>query len=414
MSKKILMISQNFYPEIGSAGNRIKNIYVLLQKRGYEVDILTTDPTYPNRKLYEDSNFWNDDSLNNDVGHIKRIRVKNKKYSRSILNRLFYYLEITIRMIVYVLTHREKYDVVFVTSPPIFIAIVGLLAKVRYKSKLILDIRDLWPESLKGVGVFNYPFIIKAFKKVEHLLYKRANDIIVNSRGFIDYIESYSKVGREKITFIPNGINDDEIRKKDLPKRSFRVIYAGNIGLAQDNELLMEMAKELNKSNISLTIMAYGMKREQFVKFAKHENLSNIDFVKPRTREESFKLIMNHDVGIVTLNDEDVFETVLPGKLIDYMSCGIPIVAAVSGYSKEIIETQNVGYVSEDRNAVELVKFILNLIHNQDLSRELSLNGINYVMKNFSWDRNIQLLINVIESSYVAPSTIKNTIKDKG
>lgn len=397
MSKKILLISQNFYPEIGSAGNRIKNIYLLLKDRGYDVDVLTTDPTYPNRKLYEDERFWDHEGINTDREHIKRIQVKNKKYSQNIINRLFYYLEITIRMILFVLTHKRQYDIVFVTSPPIFVALVGLLAKYKYRARLILDIRDLWPESLKGVGVFDYPIIIKVFKKIESLLYITADNITVNSKGFIDYIENYPKVEKGSITFIPNGIKENEIRVHDINTKPFKVIYAGNIGLAQDNVVLMDLAKELSKRNISLTIMAYGIKREEFVQFAKEENLTNVHFLKPCNREECFSIIKEHHVGIVTLNESEVFETVLPGKVIDYMACGLPIVASVSGFSKEIIEKQNVGYVSKSRNANDILRSIIELYKKPNLAQKMSLNGTKYVRSQFSWERNIQLLVDIIE-----------------
>src|SRR5699024_7750718 len=112
MSKKILLISQNFYPEIGSAGNRTKNMYLLLKEKNYDVSILTTDPTYPNRNLYDDESFWDDQELNKESSKIKRVKINNKKYSRNIINRLFYYLEMAIKMLFYILFNRNKYDVI--------------------------------------------------------------------------------------------------------------------------------------------------------------------------------------------------------------------------------------------------------------------------------------------------------------
>ena len=225
--KKILIISQNFYPEIGSAGNRMKNIYLLLKERDFEIDVLTTDPTYPNKNIYKEEHFWDSEELNVDLS-IHRIKIRNKKYSRNIMNRLIYYLEMALRMILYVLLSRKKYDAVFVTSPPIFVAVVGLIAKLRFKARLILDIRDLWPESLKGVGVFDYPMIIYLFKKIEKMLYKNAANIVVNSRGFIEYIDSMSSSFSEKIIYVPNGAEPtklaNETRNLVILKLFFREI----------------------------------------------------------------------------------------------------------------------------------------------------------------------------------------------
>lgn len=115
--------------------------------------------------MYKDKDFWDESSLHLNVETIHRVKISNRKYSRSVLNRLIYYLEVAFRMLLFVMRKRRGYDLVFVTSPPIFVGIVGVVAKWRFKSKLLLDIRDLWPESLKGVGVFNYKPIIFLMKK---------------------------------------------------------------------------------------------------------------------------------------------------------------------------------------------------------------------------------------------------------
>lgn len=166
MKVKILMITQNFYPEIGSAGNRMKNMFLMLKQKGYHVEVLTTEPTYPSREIYSQDCFWNEQEIDSDQ-NITRLSVQNKRYSSSLFSRLFYYLEIMLKMFFYVTKDKNKYDIVFVTSPPIFVAFVGLVAKYRYKAKLLLDIRDLWPESLKGVGVFHHSWVIWLFEKME-------------------------------------------------------------------------------------------------------------------------------------------------------------------------------------------------------------------------------------------------------
>lgn len=83
----------------------------------------------------------------------------------------------------------KKFDIVFVTSPPIFVAFVGLVAKYKYKARMLLDVRDLWPESLKGVGVFHHSLIIWLFEKIESALYRKADHIIINSEGFITHFK---------------------------------------------------------------------------------------------------------------------------------------------------------------------------------------------------------------------------------
>lgn len=403
MNKKVLLISQGFYPEIGSAGNRMKNIFLLLQEQGYQVNILTTEPTYPNKNLYQDQKFWGDESLNNNPS-VKRVNIKNRKYSRSIFNRLVYYLEMALKMFIYILNDKEKYEVVFVSSPPIFVGFVGLFAKFRYKSKLILDIRDLWPESLKGVGVFNNRIIISFFSYLEKILYKLSDHIIVNSLEFKYYIIEKSGASTEKIGFMPNSARLSEITEKyNRPKKDkFKVIYTGNIGLAQDVDILKQLAIYLNCEDIELSIVGYGMKKNELVEFVKRNNLLNVHFYAPVTREECFKLNLDHDVGFVSLNDKEVFDTVLPGKIIDYMTCGLPIVASLSGYAKKVIEKEKVGFVSESRNPKEIVDFILYLADHPELRKQMSYNEGRYIMDKFLWEDNIKELISRIETDGAA------------
>lgn len=393
--KKVLIISQNFYPEIGSAGNRMKNIYLLLKQRGFDVKVLTTEPTYPNRNIYEDYKFWDNDELNDDL-NIFRIKVTNTKYSRSLINRLIYYLEVAIKMIGYIIKNKGEFSTIIVTSPPIFIGIVGLFAKKYYNAKLILDIRDLWPESLKGVGVFNNPIIIRLFKVIERVMYSKANEIIVNSKGFIPYISSKLKAGVAKITYIPNGATKEEIGSRN--NSTFKVIYAGNIGLAQNDSILKQLAKELYRRRVGLTIIGYGLRKDSLVEYCNEHKLTNVTFLTPTTREESLKITSEHQVGIVSLEDKDVFKTVLPGKIIDYMTCGIPIVGSVSGIAKEVILAEQVGFVSESNDVKELIHYVDTIRGNPVLRQEMSENGNRYVRKDFLWETNIDSLIDILHS----------------
>src|SRR5699024_4385247 len=123
----------------------------------------------------------------------------------------------------------------------------------------------------------------------------------------------------------------------------FKVIYTGNIGLAQDIDFLKQLAHKLNKKQIPLTIISYGMKNEELKEYIDAHELTKVTISTPLSREECLKEIRKHQVGIVSLNDQEVFDTVLPGKVVDYMTCKVPIVGSVSGYSKNIIEQNQVG-----------------------------------------------------------------------
>lgn len=399
IKSKILLISQNFYPEIGSAANRANNLFQLLQREGYEVSVLTTEPSYPNKNLYKQRKFWDDETLTN-ARNINRIKVRNIKYALSIFNRLLFYIEMALRMLGYILIDKQKYDAIIVTSPPIFVGFVGIFAKLKYKTKFILDIRDLWPESLKGVGVFNYQIIIRFFSFLETLLYKSADLIIINSFGFRNYIVNKTNIDKNKIIFIPNAARNTEIMSVHEKSGQFRVIYTGNIGLAQDVQFLKDLVEKLDRQHIAITIVGYGQKKVELVRFIKDHNLQNVTMIKPSTREECLKLNAEHDIGLLTLNNSEVFDTVLPGKLIDYMMSGIPVVAAVSGYSKEIIESYETGFVTEMRDANEILDYIIRLKDNNNLRKKTAKNGLALITDEFLWEKNIKKLTRIFEERF--------------
>ncbi|WP_025699699.1 glycosyltransferase family 4 protein, partial [Paenibacillus forsythiae] len=281
MSQKVLIICQNFYPEIGSAANRMKNIYLELEKRGYEITVLTSEPSYPNRNLYKDSIFWQDGGLERNV---IRFSTRTRKYNNNIFNRLLLYLEMCFKIVSKINRLDRKYDIVFATTPTIFVGLTGLFAKWKLRCPLILDVRDLWPESLLGVGVFTFkPFISLAYI-LEKKLYRGAKHIIVNSEGFIPRIVSKG-VDRQKISFMPNSLTDEELlaaSKEDNSNEGITVIYTGNIGLAQDLEILIEVAERMKDLPIKFKIIGYGFRSKDLKMQIEEKRLHNIEWINAK------------------------------------------------------------------------------------------------------------------------------------
>jgi len=404
--KRVLIISQHFYPAIGSHANRIKHLYMLLGKNNFDVTVLTTEPSYPNKKIYQNGEFWDEESLNRGNDNIIRIGISSRKYSNHILNRLFYYLEIAFKFIFLILKDKQKYDYIFVTSPPLFTGFVGLFAKYRYKTKFILDIRDLWPESLKGVGVFDNAFVLMFFGALEKILYKKSDKIVINSMGFKEYIQMKAGIPESKILFIPNGVVKEELAPINKgKKKSRKLIYAGNLGLAQNTEIIHQLVPLLAEQNIQLTIIGYGVNRKKLVDSIK--TYKNVTFIKPVTKKQCFKIIAEHDLSLVTLKDKDVFKTVLPGKIIDYMTCGVPIVGVVDGYAKDLINSEGVGIALHDSNPQQIMAQIIKLLDDNLARNKMSRKAQRLILHHFNWETNITSLI-----EYMNESTLPQQRKD--
>jgi len=404
--KHVLIISQHFYPEIGSHANRIKHLYTLLGENDFDVTVLTTEPSYPNKKIYQNEEFWDEESLNLNNNNIIRIGISSRKYSNHILNRLFYYLEIALKFIFLILKDKQKYDYIFVTSPPIFTGFVGLFAKYRYKTKFILDIRDLWPESFKGVGVFDNAFVLKFFGALEKVLYKKSDKIVINSLGFKEYIQRKAGIKESKILFIPNGVVKEELAPiNNRKKKTRKIIYAGNLGLAQNTEIMHQLVPLLAEQDIQLTIIGYGVNRKQLIDSIK--SYKNVKFIKPMTKKQCFKIISEHDLGLVTLKDKEVFKTVLPGKIIDYMTCGVPIVGVVDGYAKDLINNEGVGIALQDSDPQQIMGQIIELLDDNLVRLQMSRKAQQLILHHFNWEINITSLV-----EYMNGSTLPQQRKD--
>ncbi|ATI50375.1 glycosyltransferase family 4 protein [Bacillus tropicus] len=403
--KKILMVTQNFYPEIGSASNRMKNIYLELNERGYDVKILTSDPSYPNRNLYKDSSYWYDKNIEKDI---VRIHPKTRKYTRNLFRRLMLYIEVAFRLILEICKDKEKYDYIFVSTPSIFIPVAGMFAKRKMKAKLIVDVRDLWPESLIGIGFFNKNWILKFAYKLEHKIYHAADNIIINSKGFYSYISS-TGIAPNRISFMPNSLTEKEL--STVPKKNtsdqLTVIYTGNIGLAQDIEKLILIAEHLKEyKNISFKIIGYGYQKRELGESIEAKQLPNIQLIDPKNREDTLAEIVNADIAYVSLVEKDVFKKVLPGKVMDYMSMRKPIVADVAGYAKEVIEEAQCGFVTEDRTAAELGAYIIKLAQDKQLRNRLGENGYQYAFRTLRWKTNIETLLKILEERDVTEESV--------
>ncbi|MFJ7755460.1 glycosyltransferase family 4 protein [Peribacillus muralis] len=398
--KSVLMIVQNFYPEIGSAGNRMKNVYLHLKRSGYEVTVITLKPSYPNQSLYQDTRFWDEENIEEDVIRIKPNKVK--RYTSNMGRRLLHYLE-AMWLFVYTIIRLEKtYDYVFVTTPPIFPTMAALIAKRKMKAKLITDVRDLWPESLIGVGVFANKWILKFAYFLEKELYRHSDHIIINSPGFRDYIMAKGVKG-DRIHFIPNSLTGDELALKNvfttIADEKIKVVYTGNIGLAQDLKKLIAIAERLREhKQIEFTMIGYGYRVGEVEREISAKGLANIKVINAMNRRVTLHEVSSSHIAYVSLVEKEVFDKVLPGKIIDYMCVGKPIVGDVAGRAKKVIAEAKCGLVADSRGVAEISRLILTMASDQALREELGENGYVYAKRNFQWSKNIEGLINVLEA----------------
>ncbi|KMT63383.1 glycosyltransferase family 4 protein [Paenilisteria newyorkensis] len=394
--KKILLISQNFYPEIGSAANRMKQLFRLF-RQDYDTTLFTTEPQYPNRDMYEQEKFWDADL---EDANIVRVKTRTSKYEANMILRFLLYLETLCRFIWKILTEKQSFDVVYVSSPPISIALAGLIAKRKMKAKLIVDIRDLWPETLKGVGKFTSPIFLHIAYRLEKRIYKKADEIIVNSERFATYMIEQG-VDPAKITFVPNSLTQEEFdlgaKKRPLINEPLTVIYTGNIGLAQELASFIRMADYFQDNpHVRFKMIGYGANYQKLVDSVKEKDLKNVNVSPPDTRANVLHELAQADVAFVSLVPHPVFETVIPGKIVDYMGIGLPIIGMVSGYSKDVINASETGFIFGHDKEQEMYRGLCHLIQDHELRKRLHQNGLAFAKENYNWQENFKRIEKII------------------
>lgn len=390
MANKILIISQNFYPEIGTAANRMKSIFKILRSKGIETTVLTTDPTYPTKKLFDDRSYFIDQELNSlEEDKIIRLKMFGIKQNKNIFMRTIYYVEQYFRIRKFLKNSHDKYDYIYVSSPNIFLAWATLFLKKSKKPIYILEIRDLWPDSVNEINEMNIKLFMPFLKYLEKKMYNAADKIIINNEAFRNHINN--KLHKHKpIFFLPNGISEREITVSKR-KEDFSVIYAGNIGYAQDVKKMIEICKLLDSKKINITAIIYGIRAHTFRKAVK--NLKFVSIKKPMDRLSCLEEISKHHVSLAILQESDVFMNAMPGKVLDSISVGTPVVSNIDGPISKIINEYNLGF-SKGKASVEKIVEEIELLKKDKMNfKKKSENALNYRNYYLIWEKNIEGLI---------------------
>lgn len=382
---KILLITQNFYPEIGSGANRLKNLYKHLSKDN-EVEVLTTAPTYPNQKLYQEEKYWDEPEIDRSP-EILRLKMRIDKQSKSLKIRVLYYLELAYKVWLYVKRYQSDYDVVYVTSPNIFLPWATFFPQKKHAGvKRVLEVRDLWPDSVKEIEKLKINWFFPVLKRMEKQIYELADKIIVNNEEFKDHILRITP--KKKILYLPNSLQRSEIDFQEA-NDSFKVIYTGNIGLAQNYKQIKEVADYLEQSKITFNIIGYGAYAHELRDLIEAQNMKYVTFYDEKSRDECLALTRDHNVALSLLKESEVFLRVLPGKVVDAIGSGVPVVSNLSGYSADLINHSNVGFSKSKATTIDIIKMIKEIKNNPELEKEMRSNARQLTEDLFIWENNI-------------------------
>lgn len=322
---------------------------------------------------------------------------------RSFVHRVFSFISFMVSS--FLIGYRVKdVDIVWGTSPPIFQGFTAwLLARVK-KAKFLFEVRDLWPDFAIAVGVLKNPTLIKMSFWLEKFLYQHADQMMVNSPAYVKHVLSR---GCKKVELIPNGADlsmfseqDDGgfFRQKLGIDEKFVAVYAGAHGISNDLEVVLKSAAKLkDHPQIQIVFVGDGKEKNNLQQIAAIQNLSNVTFVPSVPKNEMAMILAASQVCIAILKPLDEYKTTYPNKVFDYMASGKPIVLAIDGVIRDVVEDAHCGIYVEPGNATALANAVISLYQQPQQAAELGRNGRNYLREHFDRQILAEKLLKLIE-----------------
>ena len=299
----------------------------------------------------------------------------------------------------------SEFNLIIATSPPLPAAISGYFISRLKGAKLFLDIRDIWPDSIVVVGAMKErTMIYSILTKLERFLYRKARVITSPINGFKKKISQRTKT---PFFHVPNIVNlvdfryePSEVVCQEIQHLSdkFIVLYAGNHGLAQGLEFILEAAREIEGfEDIIFLFVGEGIKKPWLEAQARNLNLNNVLFSGKRSHEEMPDIISLSDVCLVPLKKSDLFLNALPSKMFEFMALKKPVIVSIKGEAKELIEVANAGITIEPESSSELSKAILKLYKNRKLANKFGEKGYRYVEQFYSYTNQLEACSKVLK-----------------
>jgi glycosyltransferase involved in cell wall biosynthesis len=363
---RILVVSQYFWPE----EFKINDLCLGLKERGHEVTVLTGLPNYPQGKLYEGYTLFNKtkEMWNGIPVHRSWLLTRgNNKGARLALN----YLSFAILASIKALFLRGKFDAIFVwETSPVTVGIPAWFAKMKFKAPIFFWIQDLWPHSISAAGSVNNKTLLKLTDRLTRAIYSYCDRLLIQSEGFRSYLH-HQEIPDYKIVYYPNfsetlytkAPNGNMGPKHDLPK-GFNVLFAGNIGVAQDFPTILKAAAIVEKTNpdINWVILGEGRAKADVEAQIRQMGLEKRVVLKgyfpPKDMPCFFK---NAQVLLVTLKDEPIFSLTVPSKVQSYLASGKPIVGALNGEGARILEESGAGRAAPAEQPEALASIVLQM-----------------------------------------------------
>ena len=385
----ILYIHQHFSTPKGSVGTRSYEMASSLIANGHNVTIVCG--SYKGGVTGIEKPFLK----GKRVGKIRGIKVIELDLSYSnndnFIKRSITFIKFALYSIFIVF--KEKYDVLFATSTPLTVGIPGIIARWVRKKKFIFEVRDLWPELPKSMGVITNPLSLHLLSILEWACYHSAHHCIALSPGIAEGIAKRG-ITKQKITLIPNGCDlrifdskEKYWRPKGVKKNDFTTIFAGTHGIANGLDAIIDVATELKKrkrDDIKFLLIGDGSQKIRLFTKAQENKLNNVFFLDPMDKEKLALLIKSCNLGLQILKNIPAFYYgTSPNKFFDYIAAGVPVLCNYPGWLAKIIVSNKCGFVVEPNDPILFANILETAAKDRQKLKKMGSNALSLARKEF-------------------------------
>ncbi len=413
---RILYLSQYFPPEVGATQTRAYEMARNWVRLGHQVTMLTEIPNHPagiippayRGKLFERAEMEGIDVI--------RVWVKASPV-KSFRNRMLFYLTFMMNATAAGLLlargwpkhsrGRRGYDLIYATSPPLFVGGAALALNYLRRIPMVFEVRDLWPESAVALGEISNPRVIAWATKLEETCYRRGRAIVVVTDGIRATLEARG-IPPGKQLFVPNGANVEmfqfrpdgrqRIRAKLGIQDTFVAIYAGIHGVAQGLETVIEAAHLLrDKPEIHFLLIGDGPQKAPIAALAATLHLSNLTLLPEQPRDEIPDYLSAADVALIPLRDIPLFHGARPSKMFDAWACERPLLLSINGEARRTMEEAGGGIFVPPEDPAAMAQAILALQESPAERARMGIKGRAYTQTHFSRRQLAETLIAELE-----------------
>jgi glycosyltransferase involved in cell wall biosynthesis len=387
---KILVLTHYYPPEVNAPASRLSEHARVWAQAGHEVTVVTCVPNHPTGRAYPGyrNRLWQEEERDG----VRVIRLwtwlaANEGFLPRISNYVSYLLSVLVWM-----WRLPSADVVLSTSPQFFCGLAGWLLK-RKRRPWVLEIRDLWPESIVTVGAMKRGAAIKLLEAIERFAYRQADLVVSVTDGFVPHIRE--RRGAGPIAVVKNGVDLTTFTTPDAAAEAgfrathgltgkFVAAYVGTHGMAHRLDTVLEAAELLReRSDIAFLLVGDGAERERLVAEVAARGLSNVVMLGQQPKSAMPGIWAASDAALVLLRRVDTFKTVIPSKMFEAMAMACPMIMGVEGEAKALMEAGGAGIAITPESATELAAAVTRLADDPAFAAQLGESGRSFVAREF-------------------------------